>query len=186
MNDPKQEWKDALIDEVVPEVRTGAFTTTHVIPKLRDALIDKADENEPGSYARAVVGDLLYDACKTWIERIKKSTKTDKVLYKMPDGTIARYDNMGVRGYSERSDDGDVIHQQKLWIEMTVAEFLRMYAAERASATAHSVIVAAFRKVADAIEKFPQARTIGEVCRLAKINPEEIEIQIADVRRTLG
>jgi hypothetical protein len=186
MNDPKQEWKDALIDDVVPEVRTGTFTTTLVVPRLRDALIDAADENDPGSYAKEVMIDLLSDACKTWVERIKRAIDTKKILYKQPDGTVASYDNMGVRGFPQRSDDGEVLHQQRLWVEMTVPEFLLMYAGLRAAATAHSVVAAAFRKVADAIEKFPEAKTVAEVCRLAKINPEEIEIQVNDVRRLLG
>jgi hypothetical protein len=186
MNDPKQEWKDALIDEVVPEVRTGNFSPTLAIPKLRDALIEKADENEPGSYAKDIISDLLHGACKTWIERIKRTTKTNKVAYQMPDGTVARYDNMGVRGFPQRLETGEVLHQQRLWREMNEEQFSLMYRGVVALATAHSMIAAAFRKVVDAFEKFPHASTVEEVCQLANIDPNEIEIQINDVRRLLG
>lgn len=184
--DPKQEWKDALLDEIAPEVRTGCFVTTLVVPLLRDALLEKYDENETGSYARDVVSDLLSTACASWVGRVKSAIAKQKVACVMPDGSVTRYDNQSARGFPERLEDGDILHQQKLWREMNEQQFLLMYRGVVALATAHSMIAAAFRKIVEAFQKYPHAKSVDEVCRLAKIDPKEIEVKIDDVRRLLG
>jgi hypothetical protein len=185
-SDPKQAWKDALLDEIAPDVRTGRFVTTIVAPQLRDALLDKYDKNETGSYARDVVSDLLCAACASWVTSVKRAIPKQKVACVMPDGTVIRYDNQSARGFPERLKDGGILHQQKLWREMDEQQFLLMYRGVVALATAHSMVAAAFRKVVDAFQKYPHAKTVEEVCRLAKIDPHEIEIKIDDVRRLLG
>lgn len=186
MLNPKQEWKDALLEEVAPQVLDGEFVTEDTVPIVRDALLERYEENAPGSFAGEVVVETLDAGVGHWLRAVKRKVARGAVHFVQADGSVRRWDNMPVRAIPKVREDGERVHQQKLWLEMSPAEFRLMYQGIIALATTHSVIAAALGKVQNAIQQHPDAETAGDACRMAGIDPADIQVRVDDLRRLLG
>lgn len=179
-------WETDFLTEILPTVFDGQYTAQEDIPIVRDALLERFEENETGSYAREVMIAKLGLGIGSWLRQVSSRSRTGAIRYVGNDGKMHRYDNQASRAVPQTRKSGERVHQHKLWFEMTPQEFRLAYQMVVALATAHSAIAAAFSKVDAAIRRFPKARTAGEACRKAGIDPDEIQIVVDDLRRMLG
>lgn len=184
--DPKRQWFVELLNEIVPEIEALIrFDTPKAAERLSDALIERADDNEPGSYAKAWLSDMVQKGCAKEIEQAKRLAARAVIIYRDPNGKAHRRRNPGYRSSKQRQKDGTIVYQQAIWWEFTFAETASLHNAIVQGAIGANQKAASFGRVFEAHAK-RQDVAAGQACRLAGIDPREIEITDADIRRASG
>jgi hypothetical protein len=187
------EWERDFIATVIPDIATCRAHETIVNARvLWDALLLRVqstlDDEESSVCADEMYHRIGVNGCKTRIESERKRYHKNITVIDT-DGHKQRVINQSMRATKKRhaeADGGGVYWQVAMWIEFTYDEVMDFWTSLQAAARAGAIKLAAFEQVVDAYEEYPQAKNAGEACRLAGIDPADIEITDDDIRRVMG
>lgn len=193
MTDDRKQWQREFFAATVPEVaaltKLTNYETALIAARLWDALheaVSRDDaEEEAGVYAEEEIRQRGIQGCEKWIESEKRRI-SGSIFIQDADGKRRRMKNQTVRGKRKRRDDGTVAYQQAMWVTFDYDEVVDFSQQLSSIAYGSAAKAEAFLRVRDAYSRHRQAVNAGEACRLARIDPNEIEITDADIRRMRG
>jgi hypothetical protein len=180
----KQAYREDLFQRAVPELSGWEpFKTEDVAPRLWDEV--KEDVANDVDFADEVMDDIGHEGARKVLADAKRIAAKASVLVRH-NGHQEKRESPGYRGTERVDPAGESYFQQSIWWEMDYDAFAALFQVVLRTFRRSAEQLAAFQQVMDAYTDHREASNAAEACHLAGINPREIEITDADVRRARG